>query len=84
MKLHVKARFDGKDYPITGMPGSFSVAYQRLDQNTIKAVLKSNGKTFVQETGIISPDGRSFSVIYYLTEATGKQVTGYAVFEKIK
>lgn len=82
LNLHVKARFDGKDYPITGAPGSFSVAYQRVDKNTIKAVLKSEGKAVVQETGVISADGRSFTVTYDITDATGKQITGTAVFEK--
>jgi len=80
--MHVKARFDGKDYPITGIPGAYSAAYQRVDKNTIKAVLKMDGKVVVQETGVISPDGKSLAVICYITDATGKQQTVIAVFEK--
>jgi hypothetical protein len=80
--IHVKAKFDGKDYPITGAPGTYSAAYQRVDKNTIKAVLKMDGKVVVQETGVISPDGKSLAVICYITDATGKQATVIAVFEK--
>ncbi len=80
--IHVEAKFDGKDYPITGAPGAYSAAYQRVDKNTIKAVLKMDGKVVVQETGVLSPDGKSLTVIYYITDANGKQVTVIAVFEK--
>jgi len=80
--MHVKARFDGKDYPITGIPGAYSAAYQRVDKNTIKAVVKMDGKVVVQETGVISPDGKSLAAICFITDATGKQLTVIAVFEK--
>jgi hypothetical protein len=80
--IHVKAKFDGKDYPITGIPGAYSAAYQRVDKNTIKAVLKMDGKVVVQETGVISPDGKVLAVIFYITDGTGKQLTGIGVFEK--
>jgi hypothetical protein len=82
LKIHVKAKFDGKDYPITGAPGAYSVAYQRFDKNTIKAVIKSEGKIIVQETGAISPDGRTFAIIVYIMDETGKQATVIPVFEK--
>ena len=82
LNLHVKAKFDGKDYPITGIPGAYSAAFQRVDENTIKAVVKMDGKVVVQETGVISPDGKSLAVICYITDATGKQLTVIAVFEK--
>ena len=80
--MHVKARFDGKDYPITGIPGAYSAAFQRVDENTIKAVVKLDGKVVVQETGVISPDGKSLAAICFITDATGKQLTVIAVFEK--
>jgi hypothetical protein len=80
--IHAKAKFDGKDYPITGIPGAYSAAYQRVDKNTIKAVVKMDGKVVVQETGVISPDGMSLAVICYITDATGNQLTVIAVYEK--
>jgi hypothetical protein len=82
LKIHVKAKFDGKDYPIAGAPGAFSAAYRRVDKDTIKAVLKWDGKVVGQETGVISPDSKTLAVIYYTMDATGKQVTAIAVFEK--
>jgi hypothetical protein len=82
LSIQVKAKFDGKDYPITGAPGPYSAAYRRLDRDTIKAVVKWDGKAVGQETGVLSPDGKSLAVIYYTTDATGNPVTLIAVFEK--
>jgi len=80
--IQVKGKFDGKDYPIIGAPGSFSAAYQRVDKNIIKAVLKMDGNVVIQETGVVSLDGKSLAVIYYITDPSGKQVTIIAVYEK--
>jgi hypothetical protein len=82
LKIHAKAKFDGKDYPIAGAPGAFSASYRRVDKDTIKALLKWDGKVVGQETGVISPDSKTLAVIYYTMDATGKQVTAIAVFEK--
>jgi hypothetical protein len=82
LNMHIKARFDGKDYPITDIPGAYSVAYHRVDANTVKAVVKSEGKVVLQQTGVISSDGRSLTVDFLITNANGKRIHGVAVFEK--
>ena len=82
LTIHAKAKFDGKDYPITGTPAVNTIAYQRVDRNTIKGVGKKDGKVVIQETAVVSPDGNSITGSYSITDATGKQVTAIAVFEK--
>ena len=82
LTIHAKAKFDGKDYPITGTPAVDTIAYQRVDRNTIKGVGKKDGKVVIQETAVVSPDGNSITGSYSITDATGKQVTAIAVFEK--
>jgi hypothetical protein len=82
LKIHVKAKFDGKDYPITGAPGKYSAAYRRVDKNIITVVLKSDGKAIVQETGVVSPDGKSFTIICFITDETGNQTILIPVLEK--
>jgi len=74
--IQSKAKFDGKDYPITVEPGhpeaSFTAAYERVDNNTIKATLKRDGHVLVTETIVLSPDGRNLteSIIIALKEWT--------------
>ncbi len=82
MTISVKARFDGKDYPISGSPFADAVAYQRVDQNTIKGVGKKDGKVIMHETVVLSPDGKTMTGTYSGTDPTGKQVTAVAIFEK--
>ena len=36
LKISWEAKFDGKDYPVTGDPPSDSVSYQRVNANTLK------------------------------------------------
>ena len=82
MTISVNARFDGKDYPISGSPFADAVAYRRVDRNTIKGVGKKGGKVIMHETVVLSPDGKIMTGTYSGTDATGKQVTAVAVFEK--
>lgn len=82
LTIHAKAKFDGKDYPITGTPAVDTIAAERVDRNTIKDVWKKDGKIIMKETAVVSPDGNSITGTYSVTDATGKQVTAIAVFEK--
>ena len=82
LTIHTKATFDGKDYPVTGTPHADTVAFQRIDRNTIKGLTKKGGKVIMQETAVISPDGRTMMGTYSVTDAEGKQITATAVFDK--
>ena len=84
--IQSKAKFDGKDYPITVEPGhpeaSFTAAYERVDKNTIKATLKRDGHVLATETIVLSPDGRSLTGSYIVTGENGRQFSITAVFDK--
>ena len=82
LNIHVKAKFDGKDYPIKGAPGKYSVAYRRVDKNIITVVLKNDGKAIAQEAVVVSPDGKSFTITCFITDETGNQTILIPVFEK--
>ena len=79
---HGRAKFDGKDYPEAGVSYADTFAYQRVDRNTIKSVAKKAGKVIMHETVVVSPDGKSMTATYFSTDATGKQVTTVAVFDR--
>lgn len=82
LTIRAKAKFDGKDYPITGTPAVDTIAAERVDRNTIKDVWKKDGKVVMKETAVVSPDGNSITGTYSITDEAGKQVTAIAVFEK--
>jgi hypothetical protein len=76
------ARFDGKDYSIKGSDFADSVAYERLDRNTIKGAGKKAGKVVVNETAVLSKDAKTLTTTYTGTDASGRQGTYVAVFHK--
>jgi hypothetical protein len=82
LTVTVNARFDGKDYPVTGTPFADAVAYQRVDSHTLKGAVKKAGKVVTSETATISADGKTLTGSYSGTDATGKQVEAVAVLER--
>ena len=82
MVIHTKAKFDGKDYPVTGTPYADTVAYERVDRNTIKGIAKKDGKIVQREILVVSSDGKRMTGTYYTADSTGEQITATAVFEK--
>lgn len=77
------AKFDGKDYPIKGSPFADTVAYQRLDSHTIKGTGKKAGAVVVQETAVVSTDGKTLTTTYSGKDAAGRPAAYVAVFDKI-
>src|ERR1700736_3696922 len=45
LKISYEAKFDGKDYPVTGLPDADSISYLRVNTHTLKATVKKGGKT---------------------------------------
>jgi hypothetical protein len=55
------AKFDGKDYPITGT-GLDTVSLKRVDSHTIERTGKVRGKVSETCTMKVSPDGKTLTV----------------------
>jgi len=80
--IAVDARFDGRDYPVTGTPYADTVAYRLTGARTIEGVAKKDGRVVVNETAVLAPDGRSLTVTYHSHLPDGRTVTSTAVFER--
>jgi len=52
------AKFDGKDYPYKGDPGTTSVSLKKIDANTIEETDKRDGKVIYVGRMTVSSDGR--------------------------
>jgi hypothetical protein len=80
--IRVDAKFDGKDYPITGSTFADAGAYRRVDSHTLSAVAKKSGKVIETETVAVSPDGQTLTAHYTYTDASGKRVSATAVADR--
>lgn len=80
-RIHI--RFDGKDYPVTGL-GTADAAQAKWS-NDHKPVLieKKNGKQTVVITCDVSADGKTRSCILKGEDPTGKPVDSETVFTRV-
>lgn len=81
-EVRVWARFDGSDYPVSGLPIADSIAYARVDSHSISGTGKKNGVVALTETVTVAPDGRSLTIIYSIQTGASQVTRGIAVFEK--
>ena len=76
-KSSYEAKFDGKEYPITGDPDSDSVSLQRVNEREIKFTIKEAGTVVSKLDVVVSKDGQTTTV--YIQD---KQQKGSAVYDK--
>ena len=81
LKISYEAKFDGKDYPVTGDPSSDAVSYQRVNANTLKGKTKKGGKVATDATIVVSKDGKIITV-NYTDYSQAEPAKGTAVYEK--
>jgi hypothetical protein len=75
-------KYDGKDYPVTGDPGSDMRSYKKVDDNTTEFTVKKDGKVTASGRIVVAADGKSRTVRASSTDASGKKSSTTAVYDK--
>jgi hypothetical protein len=76
------AKYDGKDYPVTGAQDFDAIALKRVDAVTAQATLKKGGKVTQTTTRVVSKDGKTLTLTTTGTNAKGQAVNNVLVFDK--
>ena len=76
------AKFDGKDYPITGIPNADTIALERLDASTIRSTTKKGDQVVMTVTSVISKDGKTRTATFKGKNAEGVEVNNVVVYDK--
>ena len=77
--------FDGKDYPITGNPGSDTGSVKPVSDRINEIIYKKNGKVSQVLTNVLSPDGNTIGVMYMRADAEGKTTAvTFATYERMQ
>ncbi len=76
------ARFDGKDYPVTGSQGADAISVKKVDDRTIEWGMKKGGKVVSSGRTVYSQDGKSRTMTWTGTNAQGQKYSATAVFVK--
>lgn len=76
------AKFDGKDYPATGLPYGDHVSVKRIDANTIQATLKQGDQVVMTVTSVVSNYGKTRTSTFKGKDAQGRDVNNVVVYDK--
>jgi hypothetical protein len=76
------AKFDGKDYPVTGLPYGDTVSVKRIDANTIQATIKKGDQAVMTVTSKVSTDGKTRTSTFKGKDAQGRAVNNVIVYDK--
>ena len=77
-----KGKFDGKDYPLIGVPTADTRAYRPVDDHTMALTEKKDGKTIITGTLVISADGKTRTVTVSEPDSNGKRMSITYVYDK--
>ena len=80
--VEYSAKYDGKDYPITGIPNADTVALERLDASTIRSTTKKADQVVMTVTSVISKDGKTRTATFKGKNAEGLDVNNVVVYDK--
>ena len=82
MHLEFDAKFDGKDYPIRGIPWADVQSARWVDAHTPQLVQKKGGQVTMTVTCSVSTDGRTRRCTMEGRDLQGRDVHNLVVFDK--
>lgn len=75
------ANFDGREYPIKGVPGVDTVMLKRISVNSSQRIDKKGGQIVQTFVRTVSPDGRTMTVTQK-ADAQGQAINNVLVFDR--
>jgi hypothetical protein len=72
--------YDGKSYPITGLPAYDAASYKRINASTSESIRTKAGKAVQNTTGVT--DGKTYTLTTTGVDENGQQINSVAVYEK--
>jgi hypothetical protein len=80
--VEYNAKFDGKDYPVTGLPNADTVSVKRIDANTIQSTIKKGDQVVMTVTSTVSNYGKTRTSTFKGKDAQGRDVSNVVVYDK--
>jgi len=75
-------KFDGNDYAVTGDPSVDMRSIKKVDDHTLTATQKKDGKVTTTARIVLSADGKTRTVTASGTDAKGNKISSTAVYDK--
>jgi hypothetical protein len=77
------AKYDGQDYPITGVPNADTIALKRIDASTTESTAKKAGEVVMVVRSVVSRDGKTRTSTFKGKDAKGQDVNNVVVYDKL-
>jgi hypothetical protein len=76
------AKYDGKDYPVSGTDLYDAIAPKRVNEHIVEATLKKSGTVVHTARRVVSKDGKMMTITMSGKNAKGEKVHNVAVYDK--
>ena len=76
------AKFDGKDYAVTGSDAFDMISIKRINDHTVAATLKKSGKVVSTSRRVTAPNGKTMTLTINGMTAEGQKTHTVAVYSK--
>jgi hypothetical protein len=76
------AKYDGKDYHMTGSSGGDQIVLKRIDALTTQSIQKRNGQPAITAVRTVSRDGKTLTVVTKGMTAKGESIDATMVFDR--
>ena len=82
--LHVEysAKYDGKDYPMRGLPSADTITIKRINASTFETTNKKDGELIQTIRSVVSKDGKTRTTYWNGRDAKGTDISWVMVYEK--
>jgi hypothetical protein len=80
--MEFNPKYDGKDYPATGLPGADTISLKKINDYTIETVSKKGGKALVTTRSVVSKDGKTRTTTQKGTNVKGENVNNTLLYDK--
>jgi hypothetical protein len=81
-RIEFAAKYDGKDYPLTGYPDIDTVTLRKVDANTFDFVTKKAGKEVSTIREVFSKDGKTLTFTEKGKDSKGQAFNNTTVYDK--
>ncbi len=82
LKFSYQAPFDGTDGAVTGNPNQDTVSLKRVNDHTLTATGKKDGKITYTDRRVVSADGKTMTITRNGTNPEGKKYHATAVLDR--
>jgi hypothetical protein len=80
--VEFQAKYDGKDYPVTGLPTADTILLKRVNPNTVDGITKKGGKKVGKTRSVVSKDGKTRTFTSEGTDAQGRKFKNVTVYDR--